>query len=598
MRRTVAIPSERIYEVREINNLKELLNSSVELFADKNAFQLRTPDSKPGESKYTFVTYKQFKNDVDALGTFLLTDGRKSNKIAIIGENRYEWAASYFGIANGSGIVVPIDKLIPPNEIEELIIRSEATAIIFSDKYRDIMKDIASRSKTLHTLIDMDLTPEEESAQSENTQNSEWKLLSFASCILKGRKLIEDGVKDFIDAAIDDNALGILLFTSGTTKAAKGVMLSHKNIASNIMDFRRVFMVTVDDLFLSFLPLHHTFEGSAGFLLPLYCGAGITYCDSARRIASDMKDAKISCMVSVPILFESMYKKVWFTIEKQGKGNLVRMLIKINNVLKKTIKVDFSHKLFKTIHDGIGGRVRLMVSGAAPIDPQVCQGFQDLGLNLREAYGLTETSPGVTANNDKYLRNGSCGKPFPSVKVEIDDPDSEGIGEIKIAGPNVMIGYYDDEESTKEALRDGWFHTGDLGYVDADGYLYITGRKKSMIVLKSGKKVFPEEIETLLGREKYISESMVYGKPKGKCDYEINAKIVYNKEEFEEQFGKDFSMEIVRSTIDEIVKRVNASVPHFKVIKEFDITDEELIKTTTRKVKRAEEMKKILGGSR
>src|SRR5665647_616942 len=253
-------------------------------------------------------------------------------------------------------------------------------------------------------------------------------VINFAPLLLNGAKLITKGNRLFLDAKINSEEMGIILYTSGTTYLAKGVMLSHKNICTNLMDAASVLKVYPDDIFLSFLPLHHTFESTAGFLLPIYSGASITYCEGVRQMAKNMSDAHISVMVSVPILYENMYKKLWTQIEKSGKADKLRKAIKINNFLKKYLKIDLSKILFKEIHDTLGGKVRLMVSGAAPIDPKVCEAFQDLGIKLVEGYGLTETSPLVSVNDDRFVRNGSTGKPAPSVDVKIVDTDADGIG--------------------------------------------------------------------------------------------------------------------------------------------------------------------------
>lgn len=312
-------------------------------------------------------------------------------------------------------------------------------------------------------------------------------------------------------------------------------------------------------------------------------------------MAKNMKDAHISVMVSVPILYESMYKKIWAQVEKSGKADTLRKAIRINNFLKKYLKIDLSRTLFKEIHEKLGGKVRLMVSGAAPIDPKVCEAFQDLGIKLVEGYGLTETSPLVSVNDDRFVRNGSTGKPAPSVDVKIVDTDADGIGEIIAKAPSVMLGYYENPEATAEVMIDGWFYTGDLGYLDSDGYLFITGRKKNVIVLKNGKKIFPEEMETLIGRSDYVSEAFVYGKPDTDGDYKLCAKIVFNREVFEDQFGKEVSSEKINEVINDEIKKINKILPQYKYIKELIITEDELIKTTTRKIKRHEELKLILG---
>jgi long-chain acyl-CoA synthetase len=584
----VVIIRKSFYEARKINNFKDLLASSVELYGNKTAFMLKK-NSESDESLYNNITYTHFKKDVDNLGTSLINLGLKGQKIAIISDNRYEWSVSYFAVTNGTGIVVPLDKLLPENEIQNLMTRSGASAVIYSEKFRDIMKKISLSNSALKIFIDMDLQASDTVPNDESNT-----LFSLNELLLNGAKLITEGNRLFLDAKINSEEMGIILYTSGTTHLAKGVMLSHKNICTNLMDVASVIKIYPDDVFLSFLPLHHTFESTGGFLLPIYSGASITYCEGVRQMAKNMKDAHISCMISVPILYESMYKKLWTQIEKSGKANKLKKAIKINNFLKKYLKIDLSRTLFKEIHDKLGGKVRLMVSGAAPIDVKVCEAFQDLGIKLVEGYGLTETSPLVSVNDDIFVRNGSTGKPAPSVDVKIVDTDIDGIGEIKVKAPSVMLGYYENPEATAEVMIDGWFHTGDLGYLDSDGYLFITGRKKNVIVLKNGKKIFPEEIETLIGRSDYVSEAFVYGKPDTDGDYKLCAKIVFNREVFEDRFGKEVSSEKINEVLNDEIKKINKTLPKYKYIKELIITEDELIKTTTRKIKRHEELKVIL----
>ena len=566
-----------IYKFTEFTDLKDMLKKSGEKFGDRPAYIFKTEE--PG--KFKEITHKQFRNEIDCLGTKLIELGLKDKRIAVISENRYEWAVDYLAIAAGTGVVVPLDKSLPDNEIESLIIRSEVEAIFYSEKYDEIMNKIKEEGKTnLRYFISMDLEKEENGIKSQKELTEE------------GRDLLEKGNREFLDAKIDSEKMGIMLFTSGTTAMSKAVMLSHKNICSNLMDITSVIKVTENDRFLSFLPLHHTFECTVGFLYPVSTGGAIAFCDGIRHIAENIKEYKITAMISVPILFEAMYKKVMKGIEKKGKLETVKKGIKISNFLLK-FGIDIRKKLFKEIHANFGGELRLFVSGGAALAPEAEKGFNELGINMYQGYGLTESSPVIAAEDDKYRRLGSIGKAFPSIDVKIVNPNEDGIGELVAKGPSIMLGYYNNEEATKETLEGEWLHTGDLAKIDKDGYIFISGRQKFVIVLKNGKNVFPEELEALVGRIEGVKESFVYGKPEEDGDYKICAKIVYDKEIVKEVYGVEDEKDVKAALLKE-VKRVNKEMPAYKYIREIIVTEKELIKTTTQKTKRAEEIKTVL----
>lgn len=566
-----------IYQFTEFTDLKDMLKKSGEKYGNRPAYIFKTKE--PG--KFREITHKEFRDEINALGTKLIDLGLKDKRIAVISENRYEWAVDYLAIATGTGIVVPLDKSLPDNEIESLIIRSEVEAIFYSNKYDSIMNKIKEEGNTqLKYFISMDLEKEENGIKSQKELTQE------------GKKLLEDGNREFIDAKIDNEKMGIMLFTSGTTAMSKAVMLSHKNICSNLMDITSVIKVTEEDRFLSFLPLHHTFECTVGFLYPISKGGAIAFCDGIRHIAENVKEYQITAMISVPILFEAMYKKIMKSIEKKGKLETVKKGIKISNFLLK-FGIDIRRNLFKEIHQNLGGKVRLFVSGGAALDPEAEKGFNDLGVNMYQGYGLTESSPVIAAEDDKYRRLGSIGKAFPSLEVKILEPDEDGIGELVAKGPSIMLGYYNNEEATKETLEGEWLHTGDLARIDKDGYIFISGRKKFVIVLKNGKNIFPEELETLVNKIDGVKESFVYGRPEEDGDYKICAKIVYDKDMAKEVYGTDDEEEL-KELIWKEVKKVNKEMPAYKYIRDIVITDKELIKTTTQKTKRAEEIKTVL----
>ena len=567
---------EAIHKYMEFTDLKDMLKKSGEAYGDRTAYVFKTEE----EGKFREISHKEFRNDINYLGTALINMGLKGKRVAVISENRYEWGAAYLAVATGVGVIVPLDKALPDNEIESLMIRSEIEAIIYSNKYDAIMNHVKEQGNTkVKYFISMDLE------KKENDIYSQKELME------DGKKLIEEGNREFLDAKIDAEAMGIMLFTSGTTAMSKAVMLSHKNICANLMDIAAVIKLVPEDRMLSFLPLHHTFECTVGFLYPISKGCSIAFCEGIRHIADNVKEYQITAMISVPILFEGMYKKVMKSIEKKGKLETVKKGIKISNFLLK-FGIDIRRKIFKEIHDNLGGKVRLFVAGGAAFDPEAEKGFNELGVRTLQGYGLTESSPVIAAEDDKYQRLGSIGKAFPSLEVKIDNPNEEGIGELLAKGPSIMLGYYNNEEATKETLEDGWLHTGDLAKIDKDGYIFISGRKKFVIVLKNGKNIYPEELETLVNKIEGVKESFVYGKPEEDGDYKICCKIVYDKELVEGIYGTT-DEEKLKELIWQEVKKVNKTMPAYKYIREITITDKDLIKTTTQKIKRFEEMKLI-----
>lgn len=563
-----------LYEVRPIKDLKDMLSSSVEIYGDKAAFLSRPK----GSSDYAPISYKQYKADVEAFGTALIDLGLGNGRIALIGENRYEWSVSYLSIVNGTGVIVPLDKELPANEIELLLERSQTNAIIYSEGIKDKIEPLVQKSTPLQYFISMD------------REEDEGNILSFHALLEKGHKLLKEGKREFIDAQIDAKEMKILLFTSGTTDTAKAVMLSHQNIAENLMGMCSMLYIDQNDVFLSILPIHHTYECTCGFLCQIYRGCTIAYCEGLRHIVKNLKESKATMMLGVPLVFESMYRQIMNQAIKSKGEQKIQFAIRLSNAFRK-VGIDLRAKLFKQIHEALGGHIRIFISGAAGIDPQIAKGFRELGITLVQGYGLTECAPIVALNRDKYYKDEAAGLPLPNLQVEIDSPDEDGIGEIRCMGPSVMSGYYENQEATAEVIRDGWFYTGDSGFIDKDGFVHITGRKKNVIITGNGKNVFPEEIETLLNRSLYVKESLVYGKGQSDGDTVICAKIVPDNDKIKED--KENSLLIDETTekiIEEEVKKINKTMVIYKHVKEITLQEEEFIKTTTRKIKRHEEL--------
>ena len=567
----------KLYEAKEFKDIKEILYNSVKIYKDKIAFVIKHKENK--EIKYENITYPKLLEDVNSLGTSFYELGLKGKRIAIIGKNRYEWAISHFGALLGEIVSVPLDKDLQYDELENSLIRSKADCIIFDEKLKNTIDEIKKNNNTqLTEYISMD--------KLDGYKNIE-------QLIKDGEKLIKSGKKDYINAKIDENKMNILLFTSGTTSKSKAVMLSQKNIASNIYAMQCVEDINCNDTNIAFLPFHHIF-GSTCLIMMVANGAKTVFPDGLRYIKQNLNEYKVTLFVGVPILVEAIYKTIMKEVEKQGKTKIIKGAIGVSNFLRK-MNIDVRKKLFKQIIDALGGKLRFVISGGAPADPEIAKGFNDLGIKLVQGYGLSETAPVIAAENEKVIKPGSVGLPMLNDEVEIVNKDENGIGEIRVKGPNVMLGYYEMPELTAEVLKDGWFYTGDLGYIDKDGVLFITGRYKNMIVLKNGKKVFPEELETLVNRIDLVEECMVFGLPDkdDKNDVKLSVKIVYNKDVAEEKYaGKSFD-ELYKIIWDKI-KELNTSFPRYKHIQKLILTDKELIKTTTKKVKRQEEMKRIM----
>lgn len=570
-------PKNMIFEAKEFNNIKEIIYNSAKKFSNQIAFVIKHQENK--KITYENITYKKLLEDINSFGTALYNKGLNKKRVAIIGKNRYEWVISHLANLLGGIVSVPLDKDLQYDELENSIIRSKADCIIFDEKLADKIEKIKEENNTnLTNYICMSKIEGFESVE---------------ELIKQGENLIKQGNTEYVEAKIDENIMNILLFTSGTTSKSKAVMLSQKNIASNIYAMQCVEDIRSTDTNIAFLPFHHIF-GSTCLIMMIACGVKTVFPDGLRYIKQNLKEYKVTLFVGVPVLVEAIYKTIMKEIEKQGKTKIIKIATIVSNMLLK-LHIDVRRKIFKQIIDALGGGLRLIISGGASADPKISKGFNDMGIKTLQGYGLSETSPVIAAENDKALKNGTVGKPMLNDTIEIINKDENGIGEIRVKGPNVMLGYYEMPELTSEVLKEGWFYTGDLGYFDKDGYLYITGRNKNMIVLRNGKKVFPEELELLVNRLDLVEESMVFGMPskEDKDDVKVSVKISYNKEVVKEKY-KDKTEEELYQIIWEQIKELNKSFPRYKHIQNMILTDEELIKTTTKKIKRQEEMKKIL----
>lgn len=559
-------------EAVHYKDLRDMLENTEKLYSDEVAFKMKF------KGTIAEIKYSKFIEDIKSLGSYLLNLNLKNRRIAIISNNRYEWCVAYLATATSDLIAVPLDRSLPENEFHSLIKRSEAEVLIYENKYEEFVQAEKNNSNSsIRTYINMDV--------------------DLSKCYDEGKVIYNRKNSPYKKVKIANDKMRFMLFTSGTTSTSKCVMLSHRNICSDIEEITKTLDIEKEDTMLSFLPIHHTFECTAGFLYPVSRGAKIAICEGLRHIADNLKEFETTAMICVPAVFEAMYKKVWKSIKDGKKETQVKAGLQASKIMLK-VGIDIRKTLFKQIHEKFGDKLRFFVSGAAAINPEVVQGFNDFGIPLYQGYGLTETSPVIGTENATHKRKGSVGIPFKNIDIKIDKPDEEGIGEIIVKSPMVMLGYYEDEEATKEVLSHGWFKTGDLGRIDKDGYLYITGRKKDVIVLKNGKNVFPEELESLINNNiECLKESIVYGAKvdnNDENDIELRAKLVYDKDLVTAMYG-DVNEEQLKDILWEKIKEVNKKVSTYKYIKNIIITDEPLIKTTTNKVKRFEEIKKILG---
>ncbi len=586
------VKGNQYFKIREFEDLRQMYKQSLEIYGDADAFIFKDTPKSPVKKK----TYKEYNNDVEAFGTVLTEMGFSGKKIAIIGENSYAWCVAHFAVICGVGVSVPLDRLLPEEEILTLLDRGEVSAVVYDASFHETMIKASEMYPRIEKFIAMNIFKFSQIPQELNNETSDpdKKFVEMEKLLSQGYSLLDSDVTTYKDAILDPDAMMSLLFTSGTTSQSKAVMLSHKNVCADIKALAGVEHFEPGTRVLSVLPLHHTFENTCGFLGGFYFGFTICECDGLRYIQQNMEEYKINCIIGVPLLFQSFYSKIKDGVKKQGKEKTLAKGIKLTRIFRK-IGIDLRKKLFKDILGKFGGEFRLGICGAAPINPEIIKFFDDIGVRVLQGYGLTETSPVVAGCNAKVFVPGSVGHPLTGVEVAIDNETTGLEGEILVRGDIVMLGYYKNEEATSEAIdNEGWFHTGDIGRIDPkDNCLYITGRIKSMIVLKNGKKVFPEEIEYLLGQFDFIKESMVWGESDEGGDVDVWAKVVLDKEALKSQ-GSDISDEEgMKAKLESLLAEINKKMPSFKSIKYFVFGEEDMEKTTTKKIKRNIELDSI-----
>ena len=560
-----------LYKVTKPKNLRDVIKTRLKDFPGNPVFLVK--DKKGGE--YVPISTEKYDHDIDSLGTALMHYVPKGSRVAILSETRYEWYTAYLATTNGTGCVVPLDKELKSEEIESMLNRAEVDILIFSKTKKDVVEAVYGKVPTIKYWISMDDTDDE-------------RFISYSKFIKEGEDLLAGGDKTFTETDIDPEEMTVLLFTSGTTAKSKAVMLCQRNICKNLISMFSMLYIDVDDVFFSVLPLHHTYECTCGFLGQVYRGTTIAVCEGLRYIAQNLQEAKPTCVLMVPVMLEMFYKKIMKGITADPKkAKKLKTGIKLSKFLLK-FKIDVRKKLFKQIHDIFGGRMRLIILGGAPVNPEILTFFQDMGFLCVQGYGLTECAPILALNRDIAFKNQAAGLPLPGCDVKILNPDEDGIGEFIAKGDNVFMGYYKDPENTAAALdADGYYHTGDLGYIDEDHFCIITGRKKNVIIAKNGKNVFPEEIEYLLSLSPVVCESVISGvEDKARDDIIIKATIFPEMDEVTAKLGEDPSEDQITELLKEVVSDVNEKLPNYKKIKKVELRMTEFEKNTSKKIKR------------
>jgi len=560
-----------LYEVRKIRDFRDMLQQSVALYPDHTAFM----EKKKHGGSYSNITMKEYSDDVDAFGTALLHHVSASSRVAILAETRYEWYVSYLSVTNGTGVVVPLDKELPGKEIASMINRAEVDVLIYSASKQQMIDEIVDDISGVKKFICMD------PLQDRN------KILFFGDLLTEGRQLLENGDRAFLDAPVDPEAMTILLFTSGTTSEAKAVMLSQKNVCANLEGMSSMVYIGPDDVFLSVLPLHHSYECTCGFLCPIYRGATIAICEGLRYILPNIQESKPSVILVVPLMLEMFHRNI---MKKAKANNKMARKFELGRKLAKlllSLGIELRRKIFAQVHEAFGGNLRMVISGGAAADPKVMSDMQDMGIACLQGYGLTECAPILALNRDVDYKNHAAGLPLPGVEMKVINQDENGIGEIVGCGPNIMFGYYNNPEATAEAIdENGYYHTGDLGYIDENGFCIITGRKKNVIISKNGKNIFPEEIESLLAYSPYVAESVISGEDSQRDDIIITATIFPDMEAVKEHLGTNPERDDIQALLEKEVKKVNQQLVPYKHIRRVIYRDKEFEKTTSKKIRR------------
>lgn len=557
---------EPFYEVRQFNNLREMIDFSANEHSSRNAFEIKR------NGQHYFITYKEYYEKINGMVTALISSGIK--RVAICADNCYEYCLTYLAVILSGGVVIPTDKELNEDDIINIFNVSEAEAVVCDEKI----------------LSKIDFSPMKDFRIFcvNKTGRCEQESESFDDFVESGIKLNNEGKKLYLDVVQDPEKMCTLLFTSGTTGTSKGVMLCQRNYLFEIRGVLGVLKITPDDCCISILPLHHTFESSITVFFAPFCGAKITFCEGFKYILRNMKEFNPTIFVAVPLLLETVHKRIVKEIEKRKNGKAIFKFGKAACKAGSKVGLDLKKHIFKEVQNVFGGSMRLIICGGAAIDPSILKDFDSFGIQVLLGYGLTECAPVVMVNSDRLVTFDSVGKPIPGSEAKLINKDENGIGEVCTKGGMVMLGYYNNQEATDEVIdKDGWFHTGDLGFIDRKGCYHLTGRCKNVIVTSNGKNIYPEELEYHLGKSRLITSCMVEGIKDKKGEVEVHAQVFPNFEEIKEYLDKDPNESEVHAVIKKVIEDVNDLVPGFKRIKSFRIRDKEFEMTTSSKIKRS-----------
>ena len=551
----------------QLKTLKDIILKKCDEYSENTAFLEKDKKTK----EFQGITYKKLKEDVISLSTALsIKYNLLGEKIAIIGENSYNWYMSYMAVTTGTGIVVPLDKELPENEIINLINRANAKCIIYSSKKKNAIDSIRSKLPSDILYISMD--------KDDGSQD-----IALSDVLEEGKKLISEGEKWYYNQEISPDDFRILIFTSGTTSTSKGVMLCHRNVISNLDGATEILKVDVKDRFFSVLPMHHIYEMIVTCMYAIANGSSVAICEGLKYISKDIKNTSPTVLVCVPLLVEHICKRINKTIEEQKKEKTVKRLINITNKMGK-IGYALKRAIFSQIHNSLGGRLKYILVSAAPVEKELINQVEGFGYVVFQGYGLTETASIVAGTREETRRAGTVGTAC-NCEIKIDAPKGKD-GEILVKGDNVMLGYYNDENATKEAIEDNWFHTGDIGHFDDKENLVITGRCKNVIVTNNGKKIFPEELENEINKIDIVKESMVYGEGEG-TNMSVCAIVTLDEEELKAFYGDDMpDKKTIKTKIWEGIKAINDKMVSYKAVKNLKVRDKDFEKTTTMKIKR------------
>ena len=547
-------------------NIRDLVYNAADRYPDRPAFKVKV------NGEIVPITFREVIANTEALGTELMAQGYDQCSMGIIGDNSYPWYQCHLSIVCGGNVSVPMDKGFTAEELESAIIRSRIRVLFYGHKMEPLVEEVKARGQI-----------QVEKFVKITGDNNE-----FDQMVEAGKQKLAEGDNRYKQVVIDEHKLAVLLFTSGTTSTSKAVMLSQYNIATNTIDMYEYEAFSYEDVNMAFLPAHHSF-GLGAITVFFGIGACSVFCDGLKYISKNLQEYRVTVFVGVPLLVENMYSKIVKEIEKKGMTQKVEFGRKLTRGLRK-VGIDVRRKVFAEILDQLGGGLRLIICGAAALKPEVCAGMNDFGILTVQGYGLTETSPVLTAESVYNMRAGSVGKPMPRVQIRLDDVNDEGVGELVVKAPNVMLGYLDQPEATAEVLdEEGWFHTGDLCEIDKDGYVWIRGRSKSVIVMKNGKNIFPEEIEPMIDDLPYVQESMIFTREKHN-ELVLWVKILYDAAYLE---ANNMTLEDLEKQVEKDLDIINSRMPSYKSIHHFFLSQEPMIKTTTGKIKRNLEIARI-----